>query len=107
MIRADRLAKKRAAEEARYAREMKRRTAWRDRILEDPGYFSDQRKATEEYVYALRHGLLKKPKTCSLCGDSGKIHGHHPDYKKPLDVVWLCATCHMREHARIRKERAA
>ena len=51
---------------------------------------------------ALRAGKISKPETCSSCGDlpvHGKIVGHHPDYTKPLEVVWLCPRCHRKEHA--------
>src|SRR5580704_4071150 len=30
---------------------------------------------------------------CQRCG-AEKSEAHHPDYLKPLDVVWLCAPCH-------------
>lgn len=47
---------------------------------------------------AVRDGrLVKEP--CSICGDSNRVHGHHKDYSKPLDVIWLCAKCHQRVHA--------
>lgn len=42
----------------------------------------------------LRKGLIKKPKKCSICGLNKKIEGHHTDYSKPLDVVWVCRSCH-------------
>lgn len=29
------------------------------------------------------------------------IHGHHEDYKKPLEVVWVCFACHAIRHRRI------
>jgi hypothetical protein len=25
-------------------------------------------------------------------------HRHHPDYDKPFEIVWLCSSCHRREH---------
>lgn len=26
---------------------------------------------------------------------------HHPDYSKPLEVVWMCRPCHLAEHKRL------
>jgi len=48
---------------------------------------------------AVRDGLVIKPSVCSACGSGGRIHGHHHDYSKPLDVEWLCASCHRDRHA--------
>ena len=50
---------------------------------------------------AVRDGRLTRPDTCTKCGSTTKIQGHHPDYSKPLDVVWLCYRCHMNEHGKI------
>lgn len=41
--------------------------------------------------------LTREP--CSVCG-SERSQAHHPDYSKPLEVVWLCAKHHADEHAR-------
>jgi hypothetical protein len=41
--------------------------------------------------------LAKGP--CALCGTTHNVQGHHKDYAKPLDVIWLCAQCHHRVHA--------
>ncbi len=50
-----------------------------------------QRKA----AYAQRRGIIVKPVCCSSCDlATGRLHKHHPDYSKPLDVVWLCPKCH-------------
>ncbi len=40
------------------------------------------------------------PSPCVLCGSS-KVHGHHTDYFKALEVIWLCPSCHQLEHARM------
>ncbi|SRR6266478_352219 len=49
---------------------------------------------------ALRRGKIRRPKNCSYCGEKCKPNGHHPDYRKPLEVVWLCTPCHNKEHDR-------
>ena len=46
----------------------------------------------------LRSGQIEKPSNCQDCGASGRIHGHHHDYTRPLDVEWLCASCHAKRH---------
>jgi hypothetical protein len=37
---------------------------------------------------------------CELCGDPNS-EMHHPDYNKPLMVVWLCRPHHLNVHAGI------
>ena len=52
---------------------------------------------------AVRSGKLKKPCDCSSCGKftpSRALHAHHHDYSMPLDVEWLCASCHAERHPR-------
>jgi transcriptional regulator with XRE-family HTH domain len=51
-----------------------------------------QRKAREAT-------LRCRPKACSACGRPSRVHAHHEDYSRPLDVVFLCALCHRRRHA--------
>lgn len=41
--------------------------------------------------------LTKLP--CVVCA-SAKSQGHHEDYSRPLDVVWLCAKHHSQEHSK-------
>lgn len=55
-----------------------------------------QRAARIQVGNALRSGkLVKQP--CEVCGEI-KVHGHHDDYSKPLDVRWLCTTHHAAWH---------
>lgn len=55
------------------------------------------------YNEALKSGALVKPDSCSVCGWVGAIQGHHPDYDKPLEVVWVCGPCHRLEHSRLKQ----
>lgn len=43
------------------------------------------------------------PEPCRFCG-SESSQMHHPDYAKPLDVVWVCKPCHLELHRRERRE---
>ena len=44
---------------------------------------------------AVRDGRLIKPEICSSCKKPAtQIEGHHEDYNKPLEITWLCASCH-------------
>jgi hypothetical protein len=44
------------------------------------------------------------PQSCEVCG-SEKVHMHHDDYSKPLDVRWFCARHHARHEGRNGHER--
>ena len=58
-------------------------------------------KAQTNLNNAVKYGRITK-KPCQVCGDK-KSHGHHEDYSKPLDVIWLCAQHHRDLHSK--KER--
>ena len=59
------------------------------------------RKAQGQVAHALRSGrLVRQP--CWVCGE--KAVAHHPDYDRPLDVVWLCQAHHKQAHALIDNE---
>lgn len=47
---------------------------------------------------AIAGGQLVKGTECSQCGAVEKLHAHHQDYTRPLDVLWLCARCHTDLH---------
>ncbi len=53
--------------------------------------------ARKKYESALKAGRLKR-KPCAVCG-APKTQGHHEDYSKPLEVVWLCGAHHAKRHS--------
>lgn len=59
---------------------------------------ADKRAAHVILGNAIRNGRVTKPEECEKCGANGRIHGHHHDYTRPLEVKWLCASCHTKEH---------
>ena len=48
--------------------------------------------------YAIKTGRLARPDRCSKCGEKGFIDAHHENYDKPLEVMWLCRSCHKLHH---------
>ena len=65
----------------------------------------EKHKCHMAFHNATRSGKLKKPEVCMLCGEKGKVEGHHYDYSKPFDVVWCCKRCHADIHRRNRLKR--
>lgn len=65
----------------------------RERIIHPKAYLA--RRLLNK---AVGRGELVR-EACLFCASTQNIHGHHRDYSKPLDVIWLCAKCHHRLHA--------
>lgn len=59
--------------------------------------FPERHKANDLVNKAIKNGEMKRG-PCVVCGTL-KSEGHHEDYSKPLDVVWLCAVHHAQHHA--------
>jgi hypothetical protein len=47
---------------------------------------------------AVRDGKVIRADFCSVCKSTYKVEGHHDDYTKPLEVRWLCESCHKQWH---------
>jgi len=47
---------------------------------------------------AIRDGKMERGTDCYFCGSSERLQAHHEDYNHPLDVVWLCSSCHGKLH---------
>lgn len=55
-------------------------------------------KARNSVRTALRNGSLLRPSKCSECNKECIPEAHHPDYNKPLEIKWLCKSCHEDTH---------
>ena len=44
----------------------------------------------------IRKGIIKREK-CHLCRQP-KTHAHHENYNEPLNIIWLCPSCHQKYH---------
>ena len=61
--------------------------------------YPERCRANGRVQYALQTGKLRKPEHCEICLRKAELHGHHEDYDKPLEVVWVCSWCHNVIHA--------
>jgi hypothetical protein len=74
----------------------------RERIYEYKKKRPETERAHQAVAYALRTGKLVRPKNCQECGivpepridGRSRLQAHHPDYSKPLEVIFLCSFCH-------------
>lgn len=60
--------------------------------------YPNRSAARSAVTNAVRDGRLYKPSKCEACNKTAALHGHHCDYNKPLDVMWLCDPCHKQWH---------
>lgn len=75
----------------------KRRAKRQDYQRKMRAAYPEKNAARQAVSRAVRSGKLVRPDFCGQCGNVGKAQAHHTDYRRPLDVLWLCFTCH-REH---------
>jgi len=48
---------------------------------------------------AEKEGKLISPNICEDCGiEDFSLHKHHTNYTEPLNVTWLCNSCHLARH---------
>ena len=60
-----------------------------------------EKRRTRGIIYNnIKSGKMERPDICSLCGIDTEVQAHHEDYTKPLEVIWLCRSCHKRVHTR-------
>jgi len=68
----------------------------------------EKRRAQNIVGGHLARGSLKRG-PCEREGATcrGRVHAHHDDYSKPLEVRWLCALHHREVHRRLAEQRIA
>lgn len=89
----------RVISDAAHARELRHANKYRQK-------YPEKEKAKGAVSRALAAGSLVRPAECDVChgnpglGRDGRplIQAHHEDYSKPLEVRWLCVSCHAAEH---------
>ena len=55
-----------------------------------------KKRAALQVWRAVQAGNLVKL-SCQVCGGES-VEAHHPDYDKPLDIIWLCKYHHEEIH---------
>lgn len=94
-MRIDRATKPRVREYDRQRASLPHRMALRTRVAQEwAAKYPDRREAHHTANNALRDGKLQRLALCEGCGLPKRLEKHHPDYSKPLLVVWLCKQCH-------------
>jgi hypothetical protein len=59
--------------------------------------FPEKTRARRILNKEIDKGNLFKRNSCEICHNS-PTHGHHEDYNKPLEIIWLCQRCHYLLH---------
>ncbi len=56
-----------------------------------------KKKAHTLVAKHVREGSMSVPGKCQMCDmENARLHAHHPDYSRPLDVIWVCPSCHFK-----------
>lgn len=83
-----------------------RRAAWG---RENHHKYAVKNQARILFRQAFLRGDLTRPAACEVCGASDRMRGqyhslqaHHDDYSMPLNVRWLCTSCHAEYHRTIK-----
>jgi len=71
---------------------MQAKGRWRERNKEE---YLLKARVMQAVYRAIKDGTITKPDRCERCGrDRTILQAHHEDYEKPLEVEWLCVSCH-------------
>ena len=99
-----RIESKKRNEPGGYFKSERGRVARHKAIKKSYEKFPEKWRARAKFKYAIKTGKITRPEFCenfslsSVKCSEGVVHGHHEDYSKPLDVRWLCRSCHNKVH---------
>ena len=62
--------------------------------------YPERRVGYNKTMYDVRSGKIDRPDKCSFCGKECVPEGHHKDYNRPTELIWLCVQCHTNIHNR-------
>ncbi len=65
------------------------------RYQTDPEHRRKHKARVRARKALLRGEIHREP--CRMCGEA-QAEMHHEDYSKPLEVTWLCKSCHENHH---------
>jgi hypothetical protein len=88
---------RRESDARRYRKHKKKRHALSDKYKKLEGPARDKYLARRKLQWAVKTGKVRKLKGCQLCWRKA-VHGHHENYSKPLEVIWVCQRCHTHLH---------
>mgnify|MGYP000985966304 CR=1 FL=1 len=57
----------------------------------------EKMRARQIVANALKKGTVTRM-PCQICGSDRRVHAHHDDYSKPLQILWLCSFHHGERH---------
>lgn len=78
----------------RYRRTKKGRKISYDAVYRSIKKYPKKHSARVRLCLAIKKGKIKRPGACQDCGVKCKPDGHHEDYSKPFEVIWVCGSCH-------------
>ncbi len=74
---------------------------WREAMRRHRRKNPEKERARKAITDRVNSGSLVRPSSCERCLKISKVHAHHADYSKPLEVKWLCQACHVEEHRKL------
>lgn len=71
---------------------------YQEKIYEYQQEHPDRVKIQKAVKLAIKAGKIIRPDICPKCGRKARIQAHHFNYEHFMNFVWLCASCHKKEH---------